>query len=71
MIFAMQTYQITSQFLSKEWIMEKWDAGFYITAVAGELWGTHTHVSIMTFCTPFPSTDIVLCIDARIHSELI
>ena len=30
-----QMYQITSQFLSKEWIMEKWDAGFYITAVAG------------------------------------
>lgn len=28
-------YQITNQFLSKEWIMEKWDAGFYITAAAG------------------------------------
>ena len=34
-LVVVQTYQITSQFLSKEWIMEKWDAGYYITAVAG------------------------------------
>jgi hypothetical protein len=34
-VHSAQMYQITSQFLSKEWIMEKWDAGFYITAVAG------------------------------------
>ena len=47
---AVQTYQITSQFLSKEWIMLKWDAGYYITAVAGTLglcpapsfWGRRT-----------------------------
>ena len=35
MLLPVQTYQITPQFLSKEWIMDKWDAGYYITAIAG------------------------------------
>jgi len=30
-----QVYELSSQFLPKEWIMEKWEEGFYITAMAG------------------------------------
>jgi hypothetical protein len=26
------------QFLPKDWIMEKWEEGYYITAMAGEHW---------------------------------
>ena len=34
--FTAQCYSVTAgAFLPKEWIMEKWDQGFYITAVAG------------------------------------
>jgi hypothetical protein len=33
--YTAQTYNLTSQFLPKEWIMEKWEEGFYITAMAG------------------------------------
>jgi len=30
-----QVYELSSQFLPKEWIMEKWEEGYYITAMAG------------------------------------
>lgn len=34
--FNQQLYRVVPDaFLPKEWIMEKWDLGFYITAVAG------------------------------------
>lgn len=33
--YTAQTYNLTAQFLPKEWIMEKWEEGFYITAMAG------------------------------------
>ena len=34
--FSNQLYRVVPEaFLPKEWIMEKWDLGFYITAVAG------------------------------------
>ena len=34
--FTSQVYSVTpNAFLPKEWIMDKWDQGFYITAVAG------------------------------------
>ena len=34
--FTAQCYSVTvGAFLPKEWIMEKWDQGYYITAVAG------------------------------------
>lgn len=33
--YTAQTYNLTGQFLPKEWIMEKWEEGFYITAMAG------------------------------------
>ena len=35
--FSAQQYKVVpSAFLPKEWIMEKWDQGYYITAVAGQ-----------------------------------
>lgn len=34
--FSQQLYRVVPDaFLPKEWIMEKWDLGYYITAVAG------------------------------------
>ena len=51
---SLQMYQITSQFMSKEWIMEKWDAGFYITAAAGAL--AHPRSLLVAPCS---------CVDPR------
>ena len=35
--FSAQQYKVVpAAFLPKEWIMEKWDQGYYITAVAGK-----------------------------------
>ena len=35
--FTQQLYRVVPDaFLPKEWIMEKWDLGYYITAVAGD-----------------------------------
>ena len=33
---AVQVYNLSQHFLPKEWIMEKWEEGYYITAMAGE-----------------------------------
>lgn len=39
--FNAQVYNFSSnQFLPKEWIMEKWEEGYYITAMAGSLMGS-------------------------------
>ena len=33
---VLQVYKVAARaFLPKEWIMEQWDKGFYITAIAG------------------------------------
>eukprot|EP00200_Dunaliella_tertiolecta_P000955 CAMPEP_0202362956 /NCGR_PEP_ID=MMETSP1126-20121109/14942_1 /ASSEMBLY_ACC=CAM_ASM_000457 /TAXON_ID=3047 /ORGANISM="Dunaliella tertiolecta, Strain CCMP1320" /LENGTH=607 /DNA_ID=CAMNT_0048957273 /DNA_START=143 /DNA_END=1963 /DNA_ORIENTATION=- len=37
--FTAQVYTLVQQFLPKEWIMEKWEEGYYITAMAGALSG--------------------------------
>ncbi len=34
-----QVYELSQQFLPKDWIMEKWEEGFYITAMAGKQLG--------------------------------
>ena len=34
-VSAAQVYELSNQFLPKEWIMEKWEEGYYITAMAG------------------------------------
>ncbi|XP_057539049.1 casein kinase 1-like protein HD16 [Amaranthus tricolor] len=33
--FTQQIYELSSQFLHKEWIMEQWEKNFYISSVAG------------------------------------
>lgn len=33
--FAAQCYTVQPAFLPKEWVMERWDQGYYITSVAG------------------------------------
>jgi serine/threonine protein kinase len=38
--FSQQVYTLNPQFLPKDWIMEKWEEGFYITAMAGSVGGS-------------------------------
>jgi hypothetical protein len=38
--FTAQVYSMSNVFLPKEWIMEKWEEGYYITAMAGEFWSS-------------------------------
>lgn len=33
--YTKQSYKVGPSFLPKSWCLEQWDAGFYITAVAG------------------------------------
>lgn len=33
--FTAQVYELSSQFLHKEWIMEQWEKNYYISAIAG------------------------------------
>ncbi|KAK9142057.1 hypothetical protein Syun_011457 [Stephania yunnanensis] len=33
--FTAQVYQLSDQFLNKEWIMEQWEQNYYISAIAG------------------------------------
>ena len=37
---AVQVYDLSSHFLPKDWIMEKWEEGFYITGMAGSFSGS-------------------------------
>jgi hypothetical protein len=48
---AAQVYSLTAQFLPKEWIMEKWEEGFYITAMAGSMSGSS--LVVMSKGTPY------------------
>lgn len=47
----MQVYDLSNQFLPKEWIMEKWEEGFYITAMAGSASGSS--LVVMSKGTPY------------------
>jgi len=50
--FTSQVYSVTpNAFLPKEWIMDKWDQGFYITAVAGS--SDHASLVVMSKGTKF------------------
>lgn len=49
--FSAQVYELSSQFLPKEWIMEKWEDGFYITAMAGAASGSS--LVVMSRGTPY------------------
>ncbi|KAI5675161.1 hypothetical protein M9H77_06111 [Catharanthus roseus] len=37
--FSMQVFEISQQFLNKEWIMEQWDKNYYISSLAGSSTG--------------------------------
>jgi len=47
----MQVYDLSAQFLPKEWIMEKWEEGYYITAMAGSTGGSS--LVVMSKGTPY------------------
>lgn len=49
--FTAQVYNLTQQFLPKEWIMEKWEEGYYITAMAGSMSGSS--LVVMSKGTPY------------------
>eukprot|EP00798_Chlamydomonas_sp_ICE-L_P015695 gene15695-21804_t len=49
--FTSQVYNLNQQFLPKEWIMEKWEEGFYITAMAGSMSGCS--LVVMSKGTPY------------------
>ena len=51
MILQMQVYDLSNQFLPKEWIMAKWEEGFYITAMAGSTSGSS--LVVMSKGTPY------------------
>eukprot|EP00775_Hariotina_reticulata_P012187 gene12187-12324_t len=49
--FTAQTYCLSNQFLPKEWIMEKWEEGYYITAMAGSM--SSASLVVMSKGTPY------------------
>eukprot|EP00877_Chromochloris_zofingiensis_P013793 jgi/Chrzof1/8668/Cz03g19130.t1 len=49
--FTAQVYSLSNQFLPKEWIMEKWEEGYYITAMAGSMSGSS--LVVMSKGTPY------------------
>lgn len=57
--YTAQTYNLTAQFLPKEWIMEKWEEGFYITAMAGSNSGWS--LVAMSKGTPYTQQSYKVC----------
>ena len=51
--FSAQVWELSNQFLPKDWILEQWDDGYYITALAGSTTGSA--LVIMSKGTPTPS----------------
>lgn len=49
--FSAQVYDLSQQFLPKEWIMEKWEEGYYITAMAGST--ASSSLVVMSKGTPY------------------
>ena len=49
--FTAQVYNLSQHFLPKEWIMEKWEEGYYITAMAGSMSGSS--LVVMSKGTPY------------------
>lgn len=58
--YTAQTYNLTGQFLPKEWIMEKWEEGFYITAMAGSNSGWS--LVAMSKGTPYTQQSYKVCV---------
>jgi len=49
--FNAQVWELSAQFLPKDWILEQWDDGYYVTALAGSTTGSA--LVIMSKGTPF------------------
>lgn len=49
--FSHQVYELSQSFLPKEWIMEKWEEGYYITSMAGSANGSS--LVVMSKGTPY------------------
>ena len=49
--YTQQVYSLNPQFLPKDWIMERWEDGFYITAMAGSAGGSS--LVVMSKGTPY------------------
>ena len=49
--FSAQVWELSNQFLPKDWILEQWDDGYYITALAGSTTGSA--LVIMSKGTPY------------------
>ena len=49
--FNAQVWELSTQFLPKDWILEQWDDGYYITALAGS--ATGSALVIMSKGTPY------------------
>ena len=49
--FNAQVWELSTQFLPKDWILEQWDDGYYITALAGSTTGSA--LVIMSKGTPY------------------
>lgn len=53
-------YELSSlHFLPKEWIMERWEDGFYITAMAGSAGGSS--LVVMSKGTPYTQQSYKVC----------
>jgi len=52
-------YELSCQFLPKEWIMEKWEEGYYITAMAGTNSGSS--LVVMSKGTPYTQQSYKVC----------
>lgn len=49
--YSQQVYSLNPQFLPKDWIMERWEDGYYITAMAGSAGGSS--LVVMSKGTPY------------------
>lgn len=48
-----QVHSLENQFLPKDWIMERWEEGFYITGMAGSIYTSGSSLVIMSKGTPY------------------
>ena len=46
--YSAQMWNLSTQFLPKEWILEQWDDGYYITSLAGSTCGKCALISSKT-----------------------
>ena len=56
-------YELSQQFLPKDWIMEKWEEGYYITAMAGST--ASASLVVMSKGTPYTQQSYKACCSAQ------